>query len=116
VLEKLFGTDVSPNVQAVQSEANITADAAVNYIGKQVTVCTKVYSVKTLAKVSFIDVGARFPNSPLTIVIFAKDIDKFEPSLEELYSGKNICVKGIVELYKSKPEIIVSDPGQITVK
>lgn len=116
VLEKLFGTDISPGALLVQSGANISADEAVNYIGKQVTVCTKVYSIKTLAKVSFIDVGVAYPSSPLTIVIFAKDLDKFKPSLEVLYNGKDICVKGIVELYKNKPEIIVSDPKQITVK
>jgi hypothetical protein len=116
VLDKLFGTDASLIVLPVQNGNTITAEDAINYIGKNVKVCTKVYSVKSLEKVSFIDVGARYPNSTLTIVIFAKDRDKFKPSIEQLYNGKNICITGKVELYKNKPQIIVSGPGDIIIQ
>lgn len=56
------------------TRAKITDDEGIIYIGKQVTVCTKVCPVKVILKVSFIDVGVRYQNSPLTLVIFAKDI------------------------------------------
>ena len=116
VLDKFFGTDDSTVIQPAQIGNSISADSAINYIGKYVTVCTRVYSVKSLKNVSFINVGAPYPNSPLTIVIFEKDKYKFKPSIEELYNGKNICVKGKVELYKNKPEIIVTSPDEINIQ
>ncbi len=50
---------------AVSSLPNsISADSAVNYVDKNITVCTKVFSIKSLDNVSFIDVGAAVPKSP----------------------------------------------------
>lgn len=95
---------------------SITADSAVNYTGKKVTVCTKVFSIKSLDNVSFIDVGGAFPNSPLTIVIFKKDRENFTPSIEELYKDQYICVRGIVKMFNGKPEIVVSSPVDIIVQ
>ncbi len=95
---------------------SISADSAINYVGKKVTVCTKVFSIKSLDNVTFIDVGAAFPKSPLTIVIFKKDRGNFSPSVEALYQDQYICVKGIVKMYNGKPEIVVSSPVDIIVQ
>lgn len=62
---------------------------------------------------TFINVGDKFPNSPLTVVIFKKDREKFKGSIEELFQDKNICVEGTLAEYKGKAEIIVSGPEQI---
>ena len=94
----------------------IPVDSVSKHIGDSVTVCSKVYGVKSLEKVTFINVGAAYPNSPLTIVIFAKDIPNFKGTIESLYADKNICVTGLLKLYKDKPEIIISYPGQILIK
>lgn len=118
MLNKLFVAE-SPTLNmkevAARYENGIEAKDAALYIGKKVTVCAKVYGIKSLDNVTFINAGDKYPNSPLTVVIFAKDRKNFLPSIEELYSDKNICVKGEVAEYKGKAEIIVTRPGDIII-
>ena len=53
------------------------------------------------------------PASLAVAVIFGTDRAKFgEP--ETTLSGKRICITGQVRNYRGKPEIIVSDPSQLT--
>jgi DNA/RNA endonuclease YhcR with UshA esterase domain len=84
--------------------------------GQKVTVCSKVYGVKSLEKVSFINLGANYPNSLLTIVIFASAKENFKQPLEIMYSDKNICVTGTLKEYNNKPEIIISKPEDIIIQ
>ena len=60
--------------------------------------------------------GAAYPNSPLTIVIFAKDIPNFKGSPETLYGKKQICVTGTLAEYKEKPQIVITKPEEIIVQ
>jgi micrococcal nuclease len=73
-----------------------------------------VYGTKSLEKVTFINVGAAYPNSPLRIVIFVKDIANFKNSIEDLYNYKNIGVTGVVKDYNGKPEIVITKPEEIS--
>jgi DNA/RNA endonuclease YhcR with UshA esterase domain len=93
-----------------------STDSAANYYGKKVTICSKVYGTKALKKVTFINLGAAYPNSLLTVVIFAKDRSKFKIAPDAMYNDKNICVTGIVKEYKGKPAIIVESPDQINIE
>ncbi|MBI2730607.1 MAG: S1/P1 nuclease, partial [Sphingobacteriales bacterium] len=76
MLNKLF-TSESPVLNmkevAAKYENGIDAKEAAQYIGKKVTACSRVYGIRSLDNVTFINAGERFPNSTLTIVIFAKD-------------------------------------------
>ncbi|MDP4284917.1 MAG: hypothetical protein Q8891_10855 [Bacteroidota bacterium] len=69
-----------------------------------------------MEKVTFINLGAAYPHSPLTIVIFAKDIPRFKGTIESLYGNKDICVSGILKEYNGKPEIIISEPEAIAIQ
>ena len=91
----------------------INARNTADFKGKQVTACGHVYGIKNNDKVCFLNVGEKFPNSPLTVVIFAKDKKNFLQPLDEMYAGKNICVKGEVVEFNGKFEIIVTKPGDI---
>lgn len=64
------------------------------YIGKKVTICSRVYGVKVSDKVTFINLGEKYPNSRVTVVIFAKDRKNFPLPADEMYTDKNICVQG----------------------
>lgn len=86
-----------------------------DHIGKKVTVCERVYGIKSTDKVTFVNIGDAYPKSPLTVVIFAKDRGAFPGSIEELFRDRNICVEGELVEYKGKAEIIVAKPEQITV-
>lgn len=63
-----------------------------------------------------LNLGGEYPNQKMTVVIKAKDRDKFPVSPEVAFKDKRICVKGKVIDYNGKPEIVVTDPGQITVE
>ncbi len=97
------------------SQTKILIDSAINYEGKSVTICTKVFGGKAFEKVTLLNLGAKYPNSLLTMAIFQKDIANFPSTPDALYNGKNICVTGTIEMYKGKPEIKVSNPAQIEI-
>jgi S1/P1 Nuclease len=93
----------------------IEAKNAINNVGKKVTACGSVYGVKVSSNITQINLDAKFPNTPLTIVIFAKSYKNFVTPIDDLYKNKNICVKGVVELYKDKAQIIVEKPEDIII-
>lgn len=118
-LNKLFVAD-SPELNmkdaATKFKNGIDAKDALQYKGKNVTACGRVYGIKTTDKVTFINVGDKYPNSPLTVVIFAKDRKNFSQPIEELFANKNICIRGEVVEYQGKAEIIVTKPEDILIQ
>ena len=94
----------------------ISIDSVTKHYGERVTVCSKVYGTKALEKVTFINLGAAYPKSLLTLVIFTKDKSKFKEAPEAMYADKTICVTGELKEYNNKPEIIISSPEQITIQ
>jgi len=121
VLELLFGdtAQAQPMVQAAAPTVNITPEEATQHIGQQVTVCGKVFGGKFLDKSNgtptLLNIGAAYPDSPFTVVIFGSDRAQFSYKPEEYLDGKTICVKGKVKEYKGKAEIVVSNPDQIRI-
>ncbi|MES2429709.1 MAG: S1/P1 nuclease [Bacteroidota bacterium] len=119
ILNKLFPAEapVIDTKQFISKYKNgIDATQAMQYIGKKVTACSRVYGIKSLENVTFLDLGGKGKSSTLTVVIFAKDVKNFKPSVEELYTNKNVCVQGTVIEYKGKAEIIVSKPEDIFIQ
>lgn len=95
----------------------ISASDAAKHINEKVTICEKVFSSKliTPSNMTFLDLGGFHPNELLTVVIKGEDRSKFKDAPDEYFKGRNICVTGTVIDYKGKPEIVVSDPGQIKI-
>ena len=100
------------------AQTKISIDSVNSHKGELVTVCGKVYGTKTLEKsqITFIDLGAHYPDAPLTLVIFEKDKVNFPQSPETLYADKQICVTGMIKEYKGKLEIDVESPKEIVVQ
>ena len=95
----------------------VPAEKAVDYIGKKVAICGKVYSTKFQGSgVTFINMGGEYPNNPFTAVIMANNRSNFNYKPEEYLNGKSICVMGTVKEYKGKPEIVVEKQDQILVQ
>jgi len=97
--------------------ASISPADAASHIGENATVCGLVasakYAANSRAQPTFLDMGQPYPNQLFVAVIFGTDRAKFgEP--EATLSGKRICVTGQVRNYRGRPEIIVSDPSQLT--
>lgn len=101
---------------AASAQTKVSVDSAATHIGEKVVVCAEVYGVKTTDKITFINLGAAYPKSPLTVVIFAKDLTNFKESLTAMYNNKKICVTGTLQDYHSKPQIVVTTPDEITVQ
>jgi hypothetical protein len=56
---------------------------------------------------------APFPNHRFTALIWGENLRLFPSPPTQLYDGKAICVSGTVTTFQGKPQIVVSDPGQI---
>lgn len=87
------------------AQTKISVDSVNSHKGELVIVCGKVFGSKYLEKsqLTFIDLGALYPDAPLTIVIFGKDRTNFPESPETLYADKQICVTGKI----TEKEIVV---------
>jgi hypothetical protein len=95
----------------------IPTDSVMNYIGKTVKVCDKVYGThvsKGEKKVTSLNLGADFPHQKMSIVIFENALPKFSYKPEIFLKDKNVCVTGKVMTYKDKPQIIVNEPAELT--
>lgn len=97
-------------------QSTIAIDSASAHVGGLVTVCSKVYGVKSLESITFINLGAEYPNSPLTIVIRAEDRGNFPQPVETMYADKNVCVTGTIKEYKGRYEIDVTKPAEIVIE
>jgi DNA/RNA endonuclease YhcR with UshA esterase domain len=85
-------------------------------LNEKVVVTAKVFGVKATEKMTFINLGAAYPKSPLTVVIFAKDLSNFKQLPASLYTDKTIAVTGVLIDYKGKREIVVTKPEEIVVQ
>jgi len=118
LLNKLFYTP-APLVNFKELTAKfkngISVSDAMNHIGKNVTVCSRVASIKESAAITQVSLDQKFPNSPLTLIIFGKNYSKFSP-LGELLKDKNVCIKGIISEYKGKAQIVVENAEDIMIQ
>lgn len=110
---------------SIAQECDVTVFEAYDVVGQEVVVCGVVMQVATPQGIrgnpTYINMGARFPNHPFTVVIWGSDADKFVRDTDSFirglksFEGKRIAVSGLVEEYRGKPQIVVKDPEQIVV-
>ncbi len=117
LLNKLF-SDPAPQLDfkaiTARYKNGLAAKDAIDNIGKKVTVCARVMNIKASTTITQVSLEEKYPNSPLTIIIFGKNYSKFPP-IEDWLKNKNLCVKGTISDYKGKAQIVVEDPEDITV-
>ena len=93
----------------------ITPQKASDHIGSPEIVEGVVSQISTSGGgTTFINFGGRYPNHVFYAVIFRKHAHLF-PSIYDL-QGKTVAISGTVELYKGKPQIIVTSPDQIELR
>ena len=94
----------------------IDACQAENYYGKELIVEGKVVDAYRSKKNNlFLNFGKPYPNQCFSAVIFSSDLSKFGKSPEKYYNQKTLRVRGKIQEYQGKPEIILKDPSQIEV-
>ncbi len=90
------------------------------FVGKEKTVCgivaSATYAIRSRGQPTFLNLDEPYPNQIFTVVIWGSDRKKFENFPETFLKGKRICVTGIIETYRGKPQIVIHGPDQIVVK
>jgi len=86
----------------------IEAKDAANHINENVIVTSKVFGTKDVGSMILVNVGAPYPDAPLTIVLRNE-----AKALASQVDQKTITVTGKVVDYKGKPEIIVTHSSQV---
>lgn len=118
ILNRLFYTPApieNLDSLAVTYKNGIPINEVEKNIGKKVTICAHVFNIRSSASITQITVGDKFPNNPLTVIIFAKNYPNFSQSPEVLYKEKNICVTGKIETFREKLQIIVEEEKDIKI-
>jgi hypothetical protein len=87
-------------------QTKVAVDSVTRHIGERVVVCSKVFGVKSLEKITFINL----------VVVFAENILVFKEAPATLYDGKQICVTLTLKDYKGKTEIVATKPEDISVQ
>jgi hypothetical protein len=97
--------------------ATLSPEDAAKHIGQAATVCGVVASTKfdehLKSQPTFLDFGEPYPHQVFTAVIWGSDRAKFGTP-EATLQGKRVCVSGLIGEYRGKPEIILTDPSQLT--
>jgi DNA/RNA endonuclease YhcR with UshA esterase domain len=99
------------------SAASVSPEDAAGHIGETATICGVVASAKYEATArsqpTLLDLGKSYPHAIFTAVIYGDDRSKFGTP-ETSLPGKRICVTGKISDYRGKPEIVLTDPNQLT--
>lgn len=109
---------VSSSVVFAQQQIN--AEEAAKHVGDSVTICTKIFGARyfesSKGAPTLLNAGARYPDAPLTLVIYGESRPAFKNKPEEFYVDKNVCVSGRIVLYKEKPQIVLTRESEIVIK
>jgi DNA/RNA endonuclease YhcR with UshA esterase domain len=100
------------------AQQEIKLEEVKNHVGDSVKLKAKIYGGKYIESVkgspTFLNVGDNYPNAPLTLVIWGNVRSLFKIAPEEMYNkGYVQWIVGKIELYKGKPEIVITNPNQV---
>tara|TARA_B100000131_G_C18029659_1_gene577904 strand:+ start:797 stop:1141 length:345 start_codon:yes stop_codon:yes gene_type:complete len=96
-----------------------TASAEENhyYSGEEVEICEQPSQITHRSDLRgepyFITFGESYPNSYMTIVIWSNDLKNLEINPISYFVSNNVCVVGEVTIFRSMPQITLSQPSQI---
>ena len=80
-------------------------------LGKTRTLCDTVASIKIFSDtLTLINMGGNYPNQKYTIAVKGNKLVLDWPNLK----GKHLCVTGVLEMHKDRPEIVAAQPNDIT--
>jgi DNA/RNA endonuclease YhcR with UshA esterase domain len=97
----------------------VSWQSASRYVGRYVTIKGRVagtkYASSSNGSPTFLNLGVDYPSSRrFTVVIWIENRSRFGRP-EVRYSGRTVCVRGLVETYAGVPEIEATSPSQIAI-
>jgi hypothetical protein len=104
--------------QVARGQTLIKIEDVKEHVGDSVKLMAKIYGGKYLESSqgtpTFLNVGAKYPDNPLTLVIWSDVRKQFKGAPEDMYNqGYEEWITGRIELYRGKPEIVIHSPSQI---
>jgi hypothetical protein len=97
----------------------VSSFQARNHIGEYSKVCGLVASThfanRSRGAPTFINLDQAYPEQVFTAVIWIEDRAKFGYP-EERFADRQICLSGVIQLYRGIPEIILRSPSQVEIK
>ena len=98
---------------------SISSFEARNHIGEYSKVCGVVASThfanRSRGEPTFINLDRPYPDQVFTAVIWVEDRAKFGYP-EQRFADREICVSGVIQMYRGIPEIILRSPSQVEIK
>jgi hypothetical protein len=104
---------------SAHSQITIDLKDISKHIGDSVQLNGVIFGGKCLETVkglpTFLNVGAEYPNAPLTLVMWGTGIREqfWKQTPETSLKGKDCLIFGKLELYKDKPQIVIHSSNQI---
>ena len=97
------------------AQKEIKIEDAKNHVGDIVKICAKIYGGKFLEKdtLTLLNAGGNYPDAPLTLVLRPNTRKEFETDPILYYKGRQVCITGKIELFKNKPQIVITTKNQI---
>jgi hypothetical protein len=97
----------------------ITAATAKKYIGKEVVLKgilkgVKPYSDRNGKDILFLDIDESYPNSEIGVTVFPDAVPEVKITKEDI--GRTVYISGIVQDYKGKPSLPISEGKQFRYK
>jgi DNA/RNA endonuclease YhcR with UshA esterase domain len=108
-------TNVTFSVLALLAQGGtLSADQAKAHVGETATVEGKVSVQRTRDGETYIHVDGNGANAPMSAYVSRWNRVKFQ-DVDKL-DGKNVQITGQISTFRGKPEIFLTDPGQISAK
>lgn len=102
---------------AVSFAAPLMPSQAASHVGQTATVCGVVvsahYAAGARGQPTFLNLGRAYPREDFTAVIWGEDRAAFGDP-ERAFLGKDICVTGVIQLYRGEPEVFLHRASQLT--
>lgn len=98
----------------------ISASEASHHVSEERTVCGRVasaiYAARSRGQPTFLNLDEPYPRHIFTIVVWGSDRPQFQEPPEGAFRDKNICVTGLINTYRDKPQVVVRQPARIGVQ
>ena len=102
------------NSAAGNESVSITSPEAASYVNKTAVVTGFIADVVIREKVSYLNFDKRYPKNTFTVVIFSDKYKEFGDLTR--FKNKTVEIKGKINTYNGKPQIIMNSISQIKVK
>ncbi|NNE44544.1 MAG: hypothetical protein HKN12_10065 [Gemmatimonadetes bacterium] len=100
-------------------ETTVRAADALEYLGERVTVCGRVVDASYFPHLSgeptYLNLESPYPNPTFSVVIWGQYRSAFRQSPDRFYQDKEICITGVVQQFRTWPQIVVKSQDMIRV-